>query len=137
MRVLILEDDPNLLMAFEDALEEDGYVVIACLSEDAAMEQLRLQGSTVDVIVLDLCIGSGSSLSVADFAGYASPNAEVIIVTGSGLYPHGELLKLSRNVSWALRKPVRMSDLQAMVHFAGHKKQKHPAPIDEIAGNTL
>lgn len=127
MRVLLLEDDQNLLMAFTHALEEDGHTVDACLSEDAAMAQLTLHGSTIDVIVMDLFIGSGSSLPVADYAGYASPDAEVIIVTGSGLYPHGELQKLSCNVSWALRKPIRMLDLKAMVQFAEYKRRRDGA----------
>ena len=125
MRVLLLEDDPNLLMAYADALTDDGHIVEACRTEDEAMRQLMLQGSAIDVIVLDLCIGSGTSLSVADYAGYASPDAEVIVVTGSDLYPNGELQSLSGSIKWALRKPVRMLDLLAMVEFVDHRRQNH------------
>lgn len=130
MRVLLLEDDTHLLMAYADALTDDGHVVEACRTEDEAMRQLLHHGSAIDVMVLDLCIGSGTSLSIADYAGYAAPQAEVIVVTGSDLFPNGELHGLSRSIKWALRKPVRMLDLQSMIKFAIHRKenQSHLKP---------
>ncbi|MEL7467812.1 MAG: hypothetical protein AAFN27_05100 [Pseudomonadota bacterium] len=117
MRVLILEDDASLLLAFTQALEDDGHIVLACAREDEAMNYLRYQGSTINLIVLDLFIGSRPSLSVASFAAYAAPDAEVIVVTGSDFYPNGELHEMGHNVSWSLRKPVRMNDLQALAQF--------------------
>lgn len=122
MRVLVLEDDQNLLDAYTQALEDEGHIVHACLSEEAAMAQLLIDRAGVDVIILDLCLGAEMTLSFADFAGYAVPDAKVIVVTGSGLYPHGELQRLSSNIAWSLRKPVKMSDLLAMVHFVGHRQ---------------
>ncbi|MEN8951982.1 hypothetical protein [Planktotalea arctica] len=83
---------------------------------------------TPDLLLLDLLIGQGVSIQVADLAGYRIPDAEIIYLTGSSKYPNGELFELSRNASWVLRKPISFNELKAMLtHFAA-SPSKSPSP---------
>jgi len=128
MRVLLLEDDDYLRMAFEHALEDLGHDVVACSSNEEAMAHLRHSSAPADLILLDLQIGDATSLSVAEFAAYAAPNTRVVVITGSELYPHGELHSRGMNVAWTLRKPVRMNDLQALVQFEEQRLGESASP---------
>lgn len=114
--VLLLEDDAGLRFTFAQTLEDAGHTVISVADNDAALAQLRK--CTPDVLLLDLMINGAFSTDVADYAGYAAPDAAVIYVTGSGLFPKGELFRMSRNARWVLRKPVDLGDLANMVEHA-------------------
>ena len=111
--VLLLEDDPGLQFTYCEALEDAGHDVHVASDNDQAMCQLRR--CTPDVLLLDLMIQGGLSTDVANYAGYAAPEAEVIYMTGSGLFPKGELFGMSQNARMVLRKPVDMTELTNMV----------------------
>lgn len=115
-KVLLLEDDAGLRFTFAETLTEAGHSVMAVADNNEAMAQLRK--CTPDVLLLDLMINGAFSTDVADYAGYAAPDAAVIYVTGSGLFPKGELFRMSRNARWVLRKPVDLRDLINMVEHA-------------------
>ncbi|WP_299149601.1 response regulator [uncultured Tateyamaria sp.] len=111
--VLLLEDDPGLQFAFKEALEDAGYDVHTASNNEDAMSQLRR--CTPDILLLDLMIDGAMSTDVANYAGYAAPDAEVIFMTGSGLFPKGELFGISQNARLVLRKPVDLHELTTMV----------------------
>ncbi|WP_300038885.1 response regulator [uncultured Roseobacter sp.] len=116
MRVLVLEDDEAARRTFSLCLEDAGHTVVSCDSLACAYKSLRT--SKVELLILDLFIGDGNSLGLAQYAGYAAPDAEIIIVTGSGRFAHGELLAEYPGVSWVLRKPLPVGDLEAIVNYA-------------------
>ncbi|MEO0400771.1 MAG: response regulator [Pseudomonadota bacterium] len=126
--VLLLEDDPGLQFTFGEALRDAGYVVRAVSNNEEAMQELRR--STPDVLLLDLMIGGGMSTDVANYAVYAAPDAEVIFMTGSGLFPKGELFAMSHNARLVLRKPVDLRELTTMVsHVVDETVQNVPATM--------
>ncbi|MEL6467254.1 MAG: response regulator [Pseudomonadota bacterium] len=112
--VLVLEDDPGLQFTFSEALEDAGHDVHIASSNEQAMDTLRR--CTPDVLLLDLMVAGGLSTDVANYAGYAAPKAQVIFVTGSGLFPKGELFEMSGNARMVLRKPVDIRELTTMVN---------------------
>lgn len=112
--ILILEDDPTLQFAFHEAVEGAGHDVITAATTDKALDLLRRHKP--DVLLLDLMVGQTISTDVANYAAVAAPHARVIYVTGSRLFPKGELFDLSRNTHLILRKPVKLSELTDMVH---------------------
>ena len=64
-RVLILEDEPELALALEDALEKQGFEVVGpAHSCEAALELLWTGGA--DVAILDILIGEGTCEVVAN-----------------------------------------------------------------------
>ncbi|WP_299693105.1 response regulator [uncultured Tateyamaria sp.] len=114
-QVLVLEDDAGLRFAFSEALENAGHSVLPAGDPDSAIAHLKRQ--VPDVLLLDLMIGNSYSTDVANYAAFAVPDAHVIYVTGSGLFPKGELFDMCRNARLILRKPV---DLQELTDLVSH-----------------
>jgi DNA-binding response OmpR family regulator len=54
-RLLIVEDDPNLRLLYEDEFAEDGYAVTLAASGEEAIEAIRKQ--SIDVVILDIQLG--------------------------------------------------------------------------------
>ena len=113
--VLLLEDDPGLQFVFSEALEDAGHEVHVASNNDEAVAALRHHYPGREIVVLDLMSLDGFSTDVAIYAVYSAPKAEVIYMTGSGLFPKGELFGISRNARMVLRKPVDLRELKTMV----------------------
>lgn len=120
-QVLVLEDDVGLRFAFSEALENAGHTVLPAADAEVAISHLKRQSP--DVLLLDLMIGASYSTDVANYAAFAAPNAHVIYVTGSGLFPKGELFDMCRNARLILRKPVDLRELTDLVSHICPKKR--------------
>ena len=112
MRVLVVDDDASLRALWKTVFEMAGHEA-TCASSACAARRDLLERS-YDLVLLDLFLGDDSGLSVATAAAYANPNCRVIVVTGSALFPHGELFTIAPSVSAVLRKPVSIDDLLAV-----------------------
>jgi len=135
LKVLVLEDDPALRFALTQVQEDGGHTVYATGDISVACETLH--EVTPDLLLLDLMIGHAESIQVADLAGYRSPDAEIIYLTGSKKYPRGELFNLSRNASWVLRKPIDFHELQAIfAHFKSSFPKTPTQKTFEMAGSS-
>ena len=119
--VLLLEDDDGLRFTFSMALKDMGYNVTAASNCEDAIE--AISESDPSILVLDLKIGSGTSLNVADFASIKRPDVSVVYITGSGMFPQGELFGYSSNTRWVLRKPVNLMDLVTMVDHVANRSR--------------
>ena len=111
--VLVLEDDAGLRFAYRETLEKAGHDVLLAQGPEDAIAYLKRY--VPDVLLLDLMIGGTFSTDVANYAAFAAPDAHVIYVTGSGLFPNGELFDMCRNARLILRKPVDLRDLTDLV----------------------
>lgn len=118
--ILLLEDDSALQFVMREALSGEGHVVHVASDNDSAMKVLRR--TTPDVLLLDLMIGGGLSTDVANYAVYSAPHSAVIFMTGSGLFPNGELFRMTRNARWVLRKPVDIDELNTMISHVTSKE---------------
>ncbi|MCH2164390.1 MAG: response regulator [Marinovum sp.] len=117
MKILLLEDDVALRFMFKEALESFGHDVIATGTIEAASEAISMHRPPL--IILDLMIDGEMSVDLAGLAEVASPNCEVIFVTGSGMFPNAELFDLNVKTSSVLRKPVDIHHLGSLVdHIA-------------------
>lgn len=114
--ILVLEDDPGLQFVLRQALEMAGHTVHVASNNETAMNVLRRHKP--DVLLLDLMIGGGLSTDVANYAGYSAPDAAVIFITGSRLFPKGELFGMTQNARWVLRKPVNIEEVTTMIAHA-------------------
>ncbi len=119
--VLVLEDDPGLQFVLREALCDEGHVVHVASDNDSAMDVLRR--CKPDVLLLDLMIHGGLSTDVANYAAYSAPDAAVLFMTGSRLFPKGELFGMSCNARLVLRKPVDLDELTNMIaHVTAREK---------------
>ncbi|MEM7524682.1 MAG: response regulator [Pseudomonadota bacterium] len=109
MRILIIEDDPSLLMVFSDTLEDEGHAVTRALSVADATFEVKSQ--TFELIILDLNLKGECALEIAALAAKTSPETKVMVVTGYDLNRFEQLCVSPSNVSRVLRKPIRINEL--------------------------
>ena len=120
MDVLVVEDSGALVDLWRVTLEGAGHSVVSAAGPSEA--RTVLLSSAMDAVLLDLNLGTESGLSVATMATYQNPDCKVIVVTGSQLFPRGELFAMDSSIVSVLRKPVAPRDLLAMIehHAPGH-----------------
>ncbi|MEL6618893.1 MAG: response regulator [Pseudomonadota bacterium] len=118
--VLVLQDDPALRFALSRALEVCGYDVFATDSAQTAIAYMRTTKPVL--LVLELVVDGSVTTNVADCAVLSAPGAQVIFVTGSRLFPRGELFGMAANLRWVLRRPFGLRELTDMV--------RHLHPMD-------
>ena len=83
--VLVVDDEPLLLRSLRRILESDGQRVVL-VGDPAALEG-PLEDPALDVVLLDLVMGSTSGLDVLDRLKRERPEVEVIVMTGHASIP--------------------------------------------------
>jgi DNA-binding response OmpR family regulator len=117
MRVLIVQSNTNLGSVWRRHLERLRVEVkIVSTGTDALAE---LQSHSFDVIVLDLVLEEGSALTVADFAQFNQPRANVVFVTDTTFFSDGSIFSHSANARAFVETATPPSDLAAIVHHYG------------------
>jgi len=119
MRVLIVEEKKALGSLWRSHLQRLGYEVELAHTQSEAIRSLRRVD--VDIIILDLILGSGSAFAVADFSSYRQPSAKVIFVTNSSFFSDGSIFQHVPNACAMMPAEVRPEDLGALVeHYGAH-----------------
>jgi len=132
LEILILEDDRILAGVFHDALEDAGHTPTMAHTNDDAFRLLR--DRKFDILLFDLLIDGETSIPVLDYANFTCPSAEVILVTGSGLFPRGELHYSMAEVSYRIQKPVKLTDLLLLIeHFDRTRSGGPLAAVQQIS----
>ncbi len=127
MKVLIVECDNNLGGLWQGHLERAGMVVSRVADQGRAIA--FLSSYDVDVIVMNLVIGEGSALAIADYASYRHPEARIIFVTNTSFFSDGSIFSVVSNACAFLPTRTPPDDLTAMVEHHGHKdEQMGPSP---------
>lgn len=81
--VLVVEDEPTVLMFLEEALEEGGYIVVSARSGGEALNVLGDGLHDFAVLVADIRIGDGlDGWEIARCAREIVPDLPIIYVTG-------------------------------------------------------
>ena len=124
MRALIVEDDGPLQAFLMACLGDMGHETVAVGTVAQALSVL--QQTKFDLLIVDYSLPDGPSVPVMDFFGAMCPNSRSILLTGSGIYPNGEVAFFAPGVDWVLRKPVELQDLQALIEYAESDARRAP-----------
>jgi DNA-binding response OmpR family regulator len=113
-RILIVEDDADLVETYTDLLEAHGYAVLSVLRAADAIQMITRQKPAL--VILDLNLpGEPGSIVLNFVRGYA-PVADTRIIVATG---HPEALQKSRFISASadaiLTKPVSNQQLLATI----------------------
>ena len=102
-RILLVEDDANVLLLLEHVLSGDGHVVDTASTVEEARSHLA-QRPGYDLVVADGRLPDGTGMEVGDAA---APGTKTLIVTGFAFQlPREELGRYDY-----LLKPVRPAEL--------------------------
>lgn len=82
--VLIVDDDAEIRLVLQNALEEGGFAVLEASNAREAIDILDARGEEVRALVTDVNIGRhGSGWDVARHARKKAPDLPVVYVTGA------------------------------------------------------
>jgi CheY-like chemotaxis protein len=85
--LLLVEDEPLILLSAQDALEGGGYAVLGSESGTAAQEIIAARISEIAGLVTDIRVGSGpSGWELARQARELRPDLPVVYVTGDSAH---------------------------------------------------
>jgi len=130
MKCLIVEDDVPLRTFLQTCLEDLGHDVTA--RGDRATSMRAARTAKYDLLLCDYHLPDGEALPVMEYFAATQPNSRVILLTGTGVFPNGEVSILAPAVDWTLRKPVEMSDLCAIVEYAARDKERRDPRVRRL-----
>jgi len=126
MKVLIVESNKSIAKIWQRHLERLGMDVVRATGQKQAIN--HLSGHETDVIILDIVLGHGSALAVADYASYRYPDTRVIFVTNTTFFSDGSIFSFAQNACAFVQTATPPEDLAALVeHHGAHR------PQDELA----
>ncbi len=129
-RVLLVDDDADLLNLMSMRLEAAGYEVILADSGEAAL--LRFGESRPQLVVTDLCMGGMDGMQLFERLNAAAPMVPVIILTAHGTIPDA-VAATQRGVFSFLTKPF---DGKELVRRVADAVRVSPALDPELASGT-
>lgn len=114
-RILVVDDEPNLLVTYRLILQQQGYEVSAALSAAAARELLASQ--PLDLLLCDLSLEKQESgFDVIEFAREINPSMPTVLLTGYATQDANDLAE-ERGIP-VLFKPIDIKQLlQTIAEF--------------------
>lgn len=119
MNILIAESNPGQGEVWSGHLRRQGATVTVCPDRDCAIDALT--ATNFQIIILNLELGDGDALSIADYAAYQCPETKVIFVTGSTFFTDGSIFTHCPNACACLPEDVAPQDLAALVEYHSTK----------------
>ena len=110
--VLVIDDEPQILSLFTEALERNGYRTAGAANGEAALEHLKKQSP--DVIFLDLKLPETDGVQVLERIRETHPTIPVVIITA---YPRDLLVDNAMKLGAfaCLIKPFSISNVLAIL----------------------
>jgi len=136
MKILIVEDEPELLGAMQRSLEGIGLV---CSTASTFKEgEDKLAGYDYDVVVLDVTLPGGSGIALLEQVKKDAPDRGVLIVSAKGSIDD-KLRGLDLGADDYITKPFHMAELNARVQAVLRRRSfggRSVVQLDELAIDT-
>jgi DNA-binding response OmpR family regulator len=112
-RILVVEDDPNILLGLETILSGEGYEVAPCQRGDHALATLARVKP--DLIVLDVMLPGANGFDLCRAIRDKKINTPVLMLTAKG-QELDKVIGLDSGADDYLTKPFGVSELVARIH---------------------
>ncbi len=120
-KVLVFDDDANILLAFQDFLKREGCLMTAAPAPEEALR--RLEEEKFDLLITDLRLNIESGVTFVINAKRLQPKISVIAITGYTDTVNESELK-SCGASYLLLKPLELKELQHAVRSCLQNKRR-------------
>ena len=112
MRILLVEDDADIVRTLTELLEGEGFTVDAERTQAGAIR--RIAGSSYDLALLDVTLAEGNGFAVCSAIKQATPEVPVIFLTASD-DEFNTVAGLSMGADDYVAKPFRPRELLARI----------------------
>jgi len=129
MRVLVVEDEPDLLLVLAQSLREDGYAVDT--AEDGREGFLKAKGGTYDALVLDLMLPRMDGWTVLKELRRAGQAVPVLVLTARDALSD-RVRGLDSGADDYLAKPFELAELLARLRALIRRCAGKPSSIVEV-----
>jgi DNA-binding response OmpR family regulator len=111
--VLVVDDDPSILLLMKRSLERLDYQVLT--AEDRSEAESILRTAAIDAMILDLHLKSESGLDVLDYvrANAACAAMPVLILTGTTQLTEATEETIRRHRAYVFYKPASITEFNA------------------------
>ncbi|MBD8635139.1 response regulator transcription factor [Stenotrophomonas sp. WHRI 8082] len=134
MRILLVEDDPDLSRALQSGLERQGVVADAVDTLAAATAALR--EPVHQLVLLDRQLPDGDGADFVAVARALRPNIPVIMLTAKGSLSD-KVEGLDVGADDYLVKPVAIEELMARIRAVARRPSEMVAPVLRLANLTF
>jgi len=110
-RILIVDDEPAILFAYQKLFEREGYLVDLCESPDQSVTLLKKR--SYFVVISDMRFGGTDNedgMRILRFIREKRPDTRVIMISGSSGDAIGQP-SLNPRVSYFFKKPVQPAEI--------------------------
>jgi CheY-like chemotaxis protein/anti-sigma regulatory factor (Ser/Thr protein kinase) len=117
LRVLLIDDDPMIIKAMQDALESDGHSIVAASGGQAGIDAFTAALGTdkpFSLVFTDLGMPRVDGRKVADAIKSLSPRTPVVMLTGWGQRMLADN-DVPPNVDRVLSKPPRLQEVRMAI----------------------
>ena len=134
MRVLLVEDEPDLLTALAQSLRENGYAVDEATEGQTGL--IKALGTEYDAIVLDLMLPRSGGLHLLQEMRKKGRATPVLILTARGS-PHDRVAGLDSGADDYMTKPFDLAELHARLRALIRRSAGQASPAIEIGGGDV
>jgi CheY-like chemotaxis protein len=82
--VLLVENEPAMLKIGKLSLRQLGYKVLVATTIDEAIQKVRAQGASIDVVLTDVVLGGGNGFTLAREIQEIHPTMRFVFMSGLG-----------------------------------------------------
>lgn len=136
MKLLIIEDNEDLLQNIQTYLKREGYICESAKSYSAAFD--KVMSYTYDVVLIDIMIPGGSGLQVLRELKSLNPETGTIIISAKNALDE-KIEGLELGADDYITKPFQLPELHARIKAVNRRQQRDGKKIinvNEIAINT-
>jgi DNA-binding response OmpR family regulator len=112
-KILIVEDDPNILLGLEEVFKSEGYEVVVCARGDQALDCIAKNHPTL--VVLDVMLPGLSGYDVCKKARAANPGLPILMLTAKG-QEIDKVIGLELGADDYVTKPFGVRELLARIN---------------------
>ncbi|MSP58837.1 MAG: response regulator transcription factor [Myxococcales bacterium] len=128
-RILIVEDEPDIVRGLTDALEFEGFEVVSTGQGREGVRMARDRGA--DCVILDLMLPDINGYQVCEEIRAANPVLPIIILTARG-QESDKIRGLEVGADDYVTKPFSVGELLARIKAIFRRLHKVPAIHDEV-----
>ena|SRR4030066_240361 len=129
IKLLLVDDDKVVLTTLKEGIltfikNEQDITISTCASLEEVTLLLDCNKEEIDVIAVDMFLGTGTGLEVINEFKKRQPSVGKIIITG---YLHKFTKEMLKEGIFILQKPVRVEDLVSLVRIISRYKDLQKA----------